>query len=354
MKIAITADIHLQTEKTYPERYNALVNILDQMIAENIDNIIIAGDLFDTRTQNYTVFDELCKKKKYKKIKFYVIPGNHDPVISPKYFTADNIKIINSPKILSIEETPINCFFIPYILDKSMGEIIAEYKETLPETWVLIGHGDYLSGIRDINPYEPGIYMPLSRKDIEYYEPSRVILGHTHKGINLGKVYFPGSPCGIDINETGKRSFLVIDTDNLDITSRAVDTDCIFYNETLVTLPTESEFDYIRNKILEMINKWNLSKDEISKVRIRLKIKGYTSSKKKLEKVIKETLKDFTYYDKEGPDLTAVSVFDDPERISIVERVKEVVDKLEKNIVEKRQITNEDILEEALNIILKE
>jgi DNA repair exonuclease SbcCD nuclease subunit len=65
MKIAITADIHLKNKEKYPERYNALKNILDQLIESNINNLIIAGDLFDINSQNYSVFDDLCKQKKY-------------------------------------------------------------------------------------------------------------------------------------------------------------------------------------------------------------------------------------------------------------------------------------------------
>ena len=35
---------------------------------------------------------------------------------------------------------------------------------------------------QEINTYETtGVYMPLARSDIEYYNPSKVILGHIHK-----------------------------------------------------------------------------------------------------------------------------------------------------------------------------
>ncbi|GAH52714.1 unnamed protein product, partial [marine sediment metagenome] len=231
------------------------------------------------------------------------------------------------------------------------GEIIAKYKDTLPERWLLIGHGDYLSGIRTPNPYEPGIYMPLSRTDVEYYKPTKVILGHIHKKMELGRVYYVGSPCGLDINERGKRSFFIIDTKNLEITTEIVDTDYIFFNEILVALPTLSEFDYIKNKIKEMIKKWEISESDVPKVRVRLKVKGYTSNKSKLQNIIKESFADFTFYNDEKPDLSKVSIFNDPERIRIVEKAKEEIERLGWNdgITEK-----EDILEKTLHIILKE
>lgn len=351
MKIAVTADLHLKSREECPERWNALANIIDQMPTEGIKRLIIAGDLFDIESQNYSEFDEFCKQN--NQIEFYIIPGNHDSGISPKYLTASNIKIFSEPEILPLGEPPLDFFFLPYMPNKSMGEIIAKYKDTLSEHWILIGHGDYLSGIRTPNPYEPDIYMPLSRTDIDYYEPAKAILGHIHKKMELGKAFYAGSPCGMDINETGKRSFLILDTNNLGVTSKAVDTDYIFFNETIIALPTENEFDFIKDKISTMVKKWDLSESEMSKARIRLKIKGYTSDKKQLETVIRDTLGGITFYNDEEPDLTEVAVFNDLERISIVEKVKEEIEKLEWDFGGE-QTNKDNILEQALKIVLKE
>jgi len=357
MKIAITADIHLKTDKEYPERYNALRNILDQLLEENITNLIIAGDLFDTKSQNYSIFDELCKQEKYSCIQFYIICGNHDSAISAKYFTAGNIKILNEPEMMTFGDTSVNFFFLPYQPGKSMGEVMADYKadheNAFSNIWVLIGHGDYLSGVRELNTYESGIYMPLSRSDIEYYEPAKVILGHIHKKMDLGKVHYTGSPCGMDINETGKKSFLILDSNNLDITVQTIDTDYIFFNETLIVLPTSNEFEDIKNKITELIRSWELDKKEIPKTRIRIKVIGYTSDRKKLNSVLKETLSMFTFYNNEEPDTTEVLLFTDPERVSIVERVKEKISRLEESLGYS-QAKKDSILEQALYIMLKE
>ena len=65
MKIAITADIHLKTKEETPGRWDALSNILDIMLSENINTLIIAGDLFDKESQNYSDFDKFCNKTKY-------------------------------------------------------------------------------------------------------------------------------------------------------------------------------------------------------------------------------------------------------------------------------------------------
>ena len=353
MKVAITADIHLSTDQEYPERFNALTNILDQLVKEKINNLIIAGDLFDAKSQNYSIFDDLCKKEQYNKIIFHIIPGNHDPVISKKYFSADNVKIYNQPSFLSFKDCAFRFFFVPYIPGRSMGEVIAKQKENIPERWVLIGHGDYISGIREPNTYEKGIYMPLGRSDIEYYNPSTVILGHIHKKMQIGRVYYPGSPCGMDINETGRRTYFVLDLNDLSILEREVNTDYIFFNEDIVVYPTSDEFEDIENKIKKMIDGWDLGKEEIEKARIRLRVRGYTSDKNRLYNLLKESLRDFSFYNGEEPDIGEVSLFNDPERASIVERVERKIDQAQKegNLPD---LKKEMILEKALAIILKE
>lgn len=353
MKIAITSDVHLKTKKESPARWNALSDITGKMLSENIKILIIAGDLFNEESQNYPEFDEFCKNPEYARtgIKFYIIPGNHDPSIRQQYFTSDNITVFNKPVIYSLGEPPATFCFIPYLPARSMGEVLAEQDKSLTGTWLLVGHGDYTAGLRNSNPYEPGIYMPLSRNDIQYYNPARVFLGHIHKRINFGKVYYPGSPCGLDINETGKRSFLVLNTGTLEITEKKIDTDVIFFNETLISLPVDDEFDYMKKKIKEMIDKWRTGKNEIPKVRIRLKVKGYTSDKGRLLEVIKKTLKDFTFYNNEEPDLASVSIFNDPERITIVEKLGNEIEKLEWN---DKITSKQDILEKALRVVLKE
>ncbi len=353
MKIAVTADVHLKTKEKSPERWNTLTDILNKMLSEDIKTLIIAGDLFNEESRNYSDFDQFCKNTKYTKenIKFYIIPGNHDLSISQKDFTSNNIRIFSKTEIIGFGEQPAAFLFIPYQPAKSMGEAVAEYMKNPPGPFILIGHGDYTAGLRYPNPYEPGIYMPLTRNDIQYYDPAKVILGHIHRKMNLGKVYYPGSPCGLNINETGKRSFLIIDTNSFDITERAIDTDVIFFNETLVSIPTASEFEYLERKILEMVRKWNINKNDVPKVQVRLKVKGYTSDKSKLLEIIKKTFKDFTFYNNEDPDLTEVSVFDDPERTAIVEKTREEIERLK---FDDEITSREDILEKALHIILKE
>ncbi|MFQ5751349.1 MAG: exonuclease SbcCD subunit D [bacterium] len=351
MKVAITADVHLTTRKDHPERFRALENILEQMFVADLRTLIIAGDLFDESSRNYAEFDQICKKKKYKGIHFVIIPGNHDARLNNKSITAENVEILNQPtlKVFNSDELPF--LFLPYQPDKTMGEFIAAQSSELPaNNWVLISHGDWAEGIREPNPLEPGVYLPLTRMDIENYKPTTVVLGHIHKALDKARVHYVGSPCGLDITETGRRRFLIIDTENGDTTSQTVASDFIFVNESLIILPLKDEKMYVKNAMADILKKWDFQKDEIPRVRIQLKVRGYSSNKRVLLNTIKACLQGFTFYRDGEPDLSDVADADDVNRAEIANQVSARIAEL--NWLSGTEQPNKDqILLEALHVI---
>jgi len=335
MKIAITADLHLKDKQQAPERYGALSEILSIVSSEGIGHLVIAGDLFDRQSSGYSEFEKFLSPSEIntENIFFHIIPGNHDSAINQNYFSLENIRVYNHCSYVEMGKTVF--LFIPYMPGKSIGDVLAENGEkikSLKAPCIVIGHGDYIAGLKTPNPYEPGIYMPLTRKDMDFYKPEKVLLGHIHKKLNLGKVYYPGSPCGLDINETGKRSFLVIDSDTFEVSEYKIKTGIIYLNETILSMPVADQEIYIRKKIKNIISINNLEKSDFSKVNIRLKVYGYTSDKNILLKTINEVLdqemKGFSFYKNEKPDLSQVSVMDDPERVSVLLNVSEKIRKL--------------------------
>ena len=138
MRIAITADAHLQERGEHPERYNALENIFQQATEENIDKVIIAGDLFDKKYDNYSEFERLCAK--YTGLELLIIPGNHDPSINQKAIVGANIRIFTQPTIEEINS--ISFLFVPYRPHAKMGDDIDQMKSGLNgEDWILVGTG---------------------------------------------------------------------------------------------------------------------------------------------------------------------------------------------------------------------
>ncbi len=294
-KIAITADIHLSKNEKHSERYNALLKLLNYLVSNNINHLIIAGDLFDKGETNYKEFENICKQKEYQSIFFYIIPGNHDLNLTSKLFTSKNIKIIDKPQALLLEDNDFHFLFLPYREKITMGEEIVKYlSDVKDKKWALVGHGDYIEGQRIPNPHEEGVYMPLTRSDIYKFNPSFVFLGHIHKPINIENFYYPGSPHPLHRNETGLRRFLVFDTVKEKVESINIDSDVIYYNEKLILLPflgvAQTE-NYIKEYTNNILSSYNLKEEEQKKIKLTIDVFGYIKEDKKaIEEVIKTLL----------------------------------------------------------------
>lgn len=326
MKIAITADVHLRTRGEHPERYNALENILEQIETENIEILIIAGDLFDKDFRDYSEFEDLCRK--HSRVQLYITPGNHDPNISEKNIVGENINIYTSSTIIEINSTVF--LFLPYEKNANMGEKIAEMESEINgKQWVLVAHGDYYGGVKELNPYEPGTYMPLSRKDLERYNPRIVFLGHIHKPINQRQVYYAGSPCGLEINETGIRRFLVYDTANGSVVSKAVATDLLFFDESFIVVPKDNEGSILQQEIKNRIDSWNIDPSDHPKVSVRVEALGYAKDRSAILVALRQGFEGFTYYKNEDPQIGRLLMSSDHQLNAIAKQTIEIIDELD-------------------------
>ncbi len=348
MKVAITADVHLKTKIETPERYNALESIFLLIKDRGITNLIIAGDLFDKDFSNYNDFDMLCKQ--YPSVRIMVIPGNHDYQIENRFFTSPNIEIIDNVCIKELDN--LTAVFVPYDpIKSSIDEAVLEYKEKLPKRWIIIGHGDFITGKRESNPYELGLYMPITTQFINSFNPLKVFLGHIHKPSNFGRVIYPGSPCGLDITETGKRRFIIYDT-NLDSLEEVfATTEKIYFNESIMVFPFEESIQFLKKKIREMIDRWGLNDDELKKATLRLSLKGYVTDLKETENNIIDIISSYgikLYED--GLDLSSIKVLNESEedRIYILQKVKEKIEELD---FSKLSVSKEKIIEQSMQLI---
>jgi exonuclease SbcD len=326
MIVAVTADLHLTERETHPERFDALDNILDQAAREGIGALIIAGDLFDEDCRNYSQFEAVCRDPRFRSIHFHIIPGNHDSRLMPRSFASENISVYADPDLRRLDQVSLPFLFLPYRKNQTMGDALAPFDGKLAAGgWVLIAHGEWVEGMREPNPLEPGVYMPLTRTDVETTQPARVILGHVHKSYDREIVHYPGSPCGFDITETGRRRFLLLDTETGLVKAKRVETGVIHFDEWMVTLPFEKEDEFIRAKLTGMMQAWKLDESEWPRVLCRLKLSGYTTDKNRLMKTVREVCRAIRFYPDGEPDLSEVSVSGDPERAEIAERVQKLI-----------------------------
>jgi DNA repair exonuclease SbcCD nuclease subunit len=327
MRIAITADLHLTTREYHPERYETLENLLADLCANEIDMLIIAGDLFDAHSRSYAEFEQLCRDEQNRGLSIYIIPGNHDPTIDDSKISAGSLHIVTTPTIHEIDGRTF--FFLPYQGGKTMGEALAQFESQLPANeWVLIGHGDWTGGLRQPNPTEPGVYMPLTRRDIEIFKPARVFLGHIHAKMDAPPVHYVGSPCGLDITETGRRRCLIYDANSNEVEERVVETPILYFNESFVVIPAKDEEGYLRAQIEGRRKKWALSAEERARVRLRVNVSGYSANRAALRTLLRDAFDGFAFYKNQEPNIDQVSISDDVERHYIAEQVRAGVEDL--------------------------
>ena len=328
MKIAITADVHLTSYDRHPERYHALENILDQLLEQRIDHLVIAGDLFDSACDQPAELEQLIGKAKYNHLTVYILPGNHDPALSKGTFTTSNIRHLTEPELLTLSDDR-GCLFMPYRHGTAMGEVLAEFQEELePAKWVLFAHGDYLSSTNLRNDYEEGLYMPLSGRDIQVYQPRKVFLGHIHLPYDSEVLHYPGSPCGLDITETGIRTYLIYDTVTGNVVRQPIKTNVIYFQEILTVLPLEDEVNYLKNILTEKINKWGLNTEQKKAVISRIMVQGYSSNRELLKREITEHMTQEEIKLIEPVDLSKVKISGDRMRGDIVSSVQQILESL--------------------------
>ncbi len=323
MKIAITADVHLKTEKEVPERYNALRAILRQCAAEGITTLAICGDLFDHDFSNFADFEKLCAA--HPGVMFWILPGNHDARLSARALTGGNIRVFEKADLV---EAGRQLLFLPYEQGSLMGEKLAEFTGRLrPGEWVLLAHGDYLYGTRVQHESETGRYMPLGRDDIQRYRPSRVFLGHIHAASD-GEVIYPGSPCGLDISETGSRRFLIYDTEAATVSPRALETDVVFGDLQLTVLPEEDDAAQAAAEVKAWLSASGLDEKKMA-ARLRVRATGYSRDRGALKKAIEQELAGFRMYKDEPVDISGVSITADAQRSDIAGKVRAEIHNLE-------------------------
>jgi exonuclease SbcD len=142
-------------------------------------------------------------------------------------------------------------------------------------------------------------------------------------------VYYAGSPCGLDITESDRRTYLIYDTDTNKVDRRVLNTPILYFRAEFVMVPVEDEAEHLRKMIEEVKDNWNLTPEEINKSQIRISIVGFSSDRVALQDILDEEFRGFTFYKGERPTVAKVAVSYDIDRQTIAQGVEEKINNLE-------------------------
>jgi predicted phosphodiesterase len=314
VRLAITADNHLDQIQNSPERYETFKRILKTCAHQKINLLIIAGDLFERSLANYHDFEELVNQHRPPDTKVVIIPGNHDPDLNETQIAARSIRVYSEPALLPINDDWM-MLLVPYQNNKNMGQVIAQFSTDLKDKrWILISHGDYTQISLEQSRYEHGTYFPLTRSDLRRYQPTHTFLGHLHQPQTADSVIYPGSPCPLDRTETGRRRFVIMDTATNLVTSEPLNSPFVYFQETFLLLPGKNQEEKLHNQIQNRIQTWDLPTDRDFDIRPRIQVRGYTSNRPSIVNILTAGFSKYHFNPDTDLDLSDLYNQSDPDR----------------------------------------
>ena len=218
MKFICIADIHLSMYyqdriiKGLPERLyylkNVLTNISEYAISNEIKNIVIAGDVFHTKSIIHSLAQSILLDyiNNNGSIDFSVIDGNHDMssksgegVSALKCLdNCSNVNMIHEPCVYE------DIIFVPWD-PRTMRQTIKESTQSYLVSHFGINEAMLNSGI--------SIVSDIKAKDLAHFK--KCFVGHYHVPQEFANIHIPGSIIQLDWGEKGeKKRFLIVDTED--------------------------------------------------------------------------------------------------------------------------------------------
>jgi exonuclease SbcD len=224
-----TADLHLgspltgiramdehMAEKLVQASYRAFNRIVDQALRDEVDFLLIAGDLYDSQRQQ--IYDQLTLLHALERLNDHNIPvyiacGNHDPYSawSQSIQWPENVHILadDRPDVVFFEKNGVRKAAIvgmSYPRSSVWENLAATFPEKETDWPFTIGllHGTLGSSTGEHVSYAPCSEEDLTTRGYDYWA-----LGHIHMPTVVRPadpaIIYPGIPQGRDIGESGPR-----------------------------------------------------------------------------------------------------------------------------------------------------
>ena len=249
LRFVHTADLHLDSpfvgiKAAAPENvasalrdatFSAYENIIDLCIDEQVDALLIAGDVFDSADRSLRAqlkFVEGLKRLDEAGIRSFVCHGNHDPLDGWEArldYPQSCTRFLKEAEAVPIFEEDTGrgvVHGISYATGDVAENLVPRLGRGDPETFSIgLMHANVGSDANHAN-YSPCCLEDLAGSGMGYWA-----LGHVHTRQVLSErsptVVYPGNPQGRHPNEAGARGVYLVDVDegkDVHLEFRAVDT----------------------------------------------------------------------------------------------------------------------------------
>lgn len=273
VKFIHTADLHLDSPfKGLSYLSNDLLNmvqnssfdsfnrLIDQAIENQVDFMVIAGDLFDLESrsissQNFLI--QCFRKLNEHRISVYIIYGNHD-YMDDERLTIDfpeNVYVFGPEAETTTLTTKAGetvaitgfSYHEQHILENKILDFPRPFKDI--DYHIGLYHGDLAHQSKN---YAPFTLSDLQKLHYDYYA-----LGHIHKGQRLSEsipAYYSGNIQGRHINESGPKGGLLVDIHAGDLKTEFIETATIIWEALTVEIGERDSLTTIKEKLLSKID----------------------------------------------------------------------------------------------------
>ncbi|MCH4532574.1 metallophosphoesterase family protein [Staphylococcus haemolyticus] len=254
IKFIHCADLHLDSpfkskshlapsifEDVQNSAYESFKKIVDTALKEEVDFVLIVGDLFDS--ENRTLRAEVFLKEQFKRLEkeqifVYISHGNHDP-LTEKITNdwPDNVSVfsnrVETYQAITKDGETIFVHGFSYQHNTSYENKIDEYPSSQGKKGIHIGmlHGTY-SKSSTKNRYTEFILEDLNQKLYHYWA-----LGHIHERQELSDmppIHYPGNIQGRHFGEQGPKGCLLVEGDHLRLNATFIPTQQIRFEEATI------------------------------------------------------------------------------------------------------------------------
>ena len=224
IKVLHCADLHFDTpfkelskevsDTSKNELLEVFKKIIDLAIEENIEVLLIAGDVFDNLTVNKnTLFFISDQIKRIKNIKVFISPGNHDPYNEKSFYSMinwpENVYIFKGDmEFKEVKELNLVVWGAGFRNNYENESLLKSINVDNNKINIMLLHGE-ITSTGSKNEYNPIYINDIYKSNIDY-----IALGHRHKFSGILKegmttYAYSGCPQGRGFDEEGEKGVII-------------------------------------------------------------------------------------------------------------------------------------------------
>ncbi len=254
MRFIHASDLHIDSPLRGLDRYEgapvarlrtatraALERLVDMAIAERVDFVLVAGDIYDRDWQDFHTglfFREQMVRLGRADIRVFIVQGNHDAqgVITRQLVLPSNVTVFSSrtAEFVRIDELSVAIHGRSFPNRAVDEDLVPSYPAPVPDFFNIGMLHTSLNGRPGHDPYAPTDLATLVAKGYDYWA-----LGHVHAREVVSeapRVVFPGNLQGRRASEAGAKGCELVTVEAGRIEAEFVALDVVRWNQVVVPL----------------------------------------------------------------------------------------------------------------------